>query len=109
MISDAMFWGVTVLLGIGTFLIRFSFMGFLGNRRMPEWLMLHLRYVAVGVFPALITPLVLWPDATGGQIDAAHLLGAAAAVAAGLWFSVAGAIFAGMGTLYAVQYLQSAF
>ena len=66
MISQQLFWTVTILLGIGTFLIRFSFLGILGDRGMPDWVMAHLRYTAVAVFPALVTPMVLWPEVTGG-------------------------------------------
>ncbi|MGR3757847.1 MAG: AzlD domain-containing protein [Tranquillimonas sp.] len=107
MIGTTAFWTLTVLLGLGTFLIRFSFLGFLGGRRLPDWLMLHLRYVAVAVFPALVTPLVLWPPATGGVPDPARLIAALAAFAAGLRYSVLGAILAGMATLYALQFLLS--
>jgi branched chain amino acid efflux pump len=105
MISPETFWAVTILLGIGTFLIRFSFLGFLGNRQLPEWLAAHLRYTAVAVFPALVTPLVLWPDATGGETDPARLIAAFAVFMVGLRFNVLAGIVAGMGTLYAMQYL----
>lgn len=107
MISDAAFWTVTVLLGLGTFLIRFSFLGLIGRRSLPPWALLHLKYVGVAVFPALVTPLVLWPEATGGTIDPARLIAAVAAFVAGMRISVVGAIVAGMGTLYLLQYLFS--
>ena len=106
MISDTAFWTLTVCLGIGTFLIRFSFLGILGGRSLPGWLVIHLKYVGVAVFPALVVPLVLWPGATGGTTDPARLIAAAAALLAGLRGSVAGAILAGMGTLYLVQFLS---
>lgn len=106
MIPVSDFWILTILLGIGTFLIRFSFLGILGGRELPGWLLLHLRYVGVSVFPALVTPLVLWPDATGGTPDPIRLIAAAAAFVAGLRVSVVGAIVAGMGTLYLLQFLQ---
>ncbi|MGC9371257.1 MAG: AzlD domain-containing protein [Paracoccaceae bacterium] len=105
MIERDIFWTVTVLLGIGTFLIRFSFLGLMGRRNLPPWALVHLRYVAVAVFPALITPLVLWPPATGGETDPARLLAAGAAFAVGIRFNVIGAIAAGMATLYAAQFL----
>ncbi|MHA6262566.1 AzlD domain-containing protein [Arenibacterium sp. CAU 1754] len=105
MISDTTFWVLTVLLGIGTFAIRFSFLGLLGGRELPDWAVLHLKYVGVAVFPALIAPLLLWPDATGGQTDPIRLFAAGAAFVAGLRLSVIWAIVAGMGTLYALQYL----
>ena len=105
MIGDAAFWSLTVLLGLGTFLIRFSFLGILGGRPLPGWLLVHLKYVGAAVLPALVTPLVLWPAATGGETDPARLVAAAAALVAGLRISVVAALIAGMGTLYAMQFL----
>lgn len=107
MISDSAFWLLTVLLGIGTFLIRFSFLGFLGGRQLPDWVLLHLKYVGVAVFPALFTPLVIWPEATGGVTDPIRLIAAGAAFLVGLRVSVVWSIVAGMGTLYLLQYLAS--
>ncbi|MBS8225097.1 AzlD domain-containing protein [Vannielia litorea] len=108
MISDTAFWTLTALLGIGTFLIRFSFLGWLGGRELPPWALLHLKYVGAAVFPALITPLLLWPDATGGQTDPIRLLAAVAAFAAGIRFGVVPAIVAGMGSLYLLQFITGA-
>lgn len=105
MMSDSAFWLLTVLLGIGTFLIRFSFLGFLGGRHLPDWMRLHLKYVGVAVFPALFTPLVIWPEATGGVTDPIRLIAAGAAFLVGLRVSVVWSIVAGMGTLYLLQYL----
>lgn len=108
MISDAAFWTLTAALGLGTFLIRFSFLGLLGGRQLPDWALLHLKYVGAAVFPALFTPLLLWPDATGGQTDPIRLLAAAAAFAAGIRFGVVPAIVAGMGSLYLLQFITGA-
>ncbi len=105
MIDTTQFWALTVLLGLGTFLIRFSFLGLLGGRKLPDWALLHLRYTGVAVFPALVTPLVLWPEATGGMPDPIRIIAAIAAFLTGLRGSVIGAILAGMGTLYALQFL----
>ncbi len=77
----------------------------MGNRTLPGWLLLHLKYVGVAVFPALITPLVLWPKANGGAFDPIRFVAAAATVLAGFRFGVVWAISAGMGTLNALQYL----
>lgn len=99
--SAASVWGVILALGIGTFLIRFSFLGLLGRRPLPEWVLRHLRYTAVAVLPGLVAPLVLWPPATGGVVDPARLLAAVATVAAGLWMrSVLWAMGAGAAALY---------
>ena len=101
--SGLPFWTVIVGLGIGTFLIRFSFLGLLGQKPLPPWVLRHLRYTAVAVLPGLVAPLALWPAATGGQTDPARLLAALATVAAGIWTrSVLGAMAAGAVVLYAV-------
>ena len=105
MIDDTTFWALTIALGLGTFAIRFSFLGLLGGRKLPEWALLHLRYVGVAVFPALFTPLVLWPDATGGDMDPVRIIAAIAAFLVGLRGSVIGAIIAGMGTFYALAFI----
>jgi len=94
-------WLVMLLLGIGSFLLRFSFLGIIGNRPLPPWILRHLRYTAVAVIPALVAPFVIWPTATGGEPDAARLAAAVATFAVGLWTrSVLAAVIAGAGTLY---------
>ena len=104
MIDTASFWLLTILLGIGTFLIRFSFLGLLGGRELPAWALLHLKYVGVAVFPALVAPLVVWPGATQGELDPIRLIAAVVALLAGLRFGVIWAIVSGMGTLYLLQF-----
>lgn len=102
--SDATIWLVIGVLGIGTYLIRWSFLGAVGDRPVPAWAQRVLRYTAVSVLPALIAPLVMWPAATGGQPDAARLGAAAATVAVGfrtrstLWAILAGGTVLGLGT-----------
>jgi len=103
MIPDETFWLVTILLGIFTWLIRFSFLGLLGGRELPDWLLVHLRYVGVGVLPAMVVPMVLWPAATGGVADPLRLVAAAAALYAGWRFGVIAALVAGMGMLWLLQ------
>lgn len=93
-------WLIIILLGAGTFLIRFSFLGLIGSRKLPEWVLRHLRYTPVAVLPGLIAPLVLWPGATDGEPDPARLMAAVATVGVGLATrNVLAAIFAGAGTL----------
>ncbi len=109
MIDDTTFWTLTILLGLGTFLIRFSFLGLLGGRKLPDWALLHLKYVGVAVFPALVLPLALWPDATQGQPDPIRLIACVVALGVGLRFGVVWTIITGMGVLYALQYLTQQF
>ncbi len=105
MIDPISLWTVIIGLGIGTYLIRFSFIGIIGGRPLPDWVLRHLRYVAVAVMPGLIAPLVVWPAATGGEPDPARLLAALVAFAIGVGLnSVLGAVFGGMGALYLLQY-----
>ena len=104
--TDTSIWLTIIFLGIGTYLIRYSFVGFFGDKQLPAWLIRHLRYVPVAVMPGLIAPLIVWPAATGGALDPARLLAAAVALIIGAVFrSVLGAIFGGMITLYLMLYL----
>lgn len=94
-------WIVIWGLGIGTFLIRFSFLGMIKGREIPAWAMRLLRYVPVAVLPGLVAPLVVWPAATGGAADPARILAGAAALGIGAWTrGVFGAILGGMATLW---------
>lgn len=94
-------WLVIVVLGIGTFVLRYSFLGILGNRPLPAWALRYLRYTAVAVLPALVAPLVLWPQATGGQIDPARLIAAGVTVIVGLITrNTLAAILGGLCALY---------
>lgn len=99
-------WAVIAALGVGTFALRFSFLGMIGSRPLPAWVLRHLRYTAVAVLPALIAPLVLWPEATGGHPDMARSLAALATLVVGVWRKdVVLSIAAGAITLYAGLYL----
>lgn len=94
-------WTVIIALGVGSFLLRYSFLGTIGSRPLPQWLLRHLRYTPVAVMPALVAPLVIHPAATGGETDPARLLAAAATVAVGvLTRNVIAAILAGGVTLF---------
>lgn len=102
--QDAAVWQIILMLGAGTYLIRFSFLGLVGDRPLPGWLIRHLRYTAVAVIPGLVAPLVLWPDATGGEPDPARLAAALVTAVVGYWRkSVLWAMGAGAVTLYATM------
>jgi branched-subunit amino acid transport protein len=101
MSETAKLWIVIVGLGLGTFLIRYSFIGLVGDRRLPDWATRLLRYVPMAVMPGIVAPLVVWPQATDGEPDPARLLAAVVALAIGAATrSVLGAIVGGMGALY---------
>ena len=105
-VDPIVYWVTVPALGIGTFLLRFSFLGLLGNRPLPAAMRRALRYTAVGILPGLIAPAVLWPPATGGETDPARLAAACVTLLVGVFArSVIGAILAGGVTLYLCLWL----
>ena len=94
-------WAIILIMGVGTFLIRFSFLGLIGDRRMPAFVLRLLRFTPVAILPGMVAPLVLWPAATGGAFDPIRVLAACAALAIGIWTrQVLWAIFGGVATFY---------
>ena len=83
--SDATIWAIIAILGIGTYLIRFSFLGLVGDRKMPDWVLRHLRYTPVAILPGLVAPLVFWPKATGGDPDPVRFAAAGSTVVVAWW------------------------
>lgn len=99
--DDTQVWTIIVGVGVGTYLIRFGFLGLVGDRVLPVSVLRHLRYTGVAVIPGLVAPLIAWPNATGGDPDPARLAAAAATLAvAYVTRSVIWAVLAGAGTLY---------
>ena len=90
-------WLIIGLMAIGTFAIRFSFLGLIGDKPMPPLILRMLRYTPVAVLPGMVAPLVLWPAATGGQPDLVRIIAALVAVGVAyttrnvLWGMLAGA------------------
>lgn len=105
--SSGQIWTIIILMAVGTYLIRFSFLGPLANIKLPDWVTRLLRYAPVAVIPGLVAPLVLWPDVTNGEPDPARLLAAATALLLGMITkNVLAAIVGGAGMLYLVLYFQ---
>ena len=99
-------WVVIAALALGTYGLRFCFLGFIGDRPLPAWILRHLRYASVAVIPGLVTPLVLWPAATDGAPDLPRMAAALATLAAGIATRhMMTAVLAGAGTLYALIWL----
>ena len=96
-------WLIIGAMAVGTYLIRFSFVGFLGDRPLPPAVLRLLRYAPVAILPGMVAPLVLWPAATGGTPDPARLAAAAVAFVVGyVWKNVIAALAAGSVTLYSL-------
>jgi branched-subunit amino acid transport protein len=108
--TTAEIWLIIILLGIGTFLIRFSFLGIIGDRPMPPIVLRLLRYTPVAVLPGMVAPLVIWPAATAGAPDPVRLIAAVVTLLVGVWKkNVMWAIGSGAGTLYAGLFLTGQF
>ena len=106
MIERPELWFVIAGLAVGSFAMRFVFLGLIGDRPLPEWLLRHLRYTAVAILPALVAPLVIWPSATGGEFDPVRVGAATVTLLVGLIFRhMLSAIIAGAVTLYALLWL----
>lgn len=108
--TDSYIWAAIIALGIGSYLIRFSFLGLIGGKDLPEWVLRHLRYTAVAVLPGLVAPLVLWPAATGGTVDPARLSAALVTFGVGLMTRNAiAAMLCGGGTLLGMVWALGAY
>ena len=106
--SVAEIWLIIVIMGIGTFLIRFSFLGLIGDRAMPAFLLRLLRYTPVAVLPGMVAPLVLWPIATNGAFDPVRIIAAVTTMLIGIWTrNVLWAILGGAATFYAAMGLTA--
>lgn len=100
--SAEQIWFIIGVLAVGTFLIRFSFLGLIGGKDMHPLVLRMLRYTPVAVLPGMVAPLVLWPEATGGQPDLVRIVAAFAAVGAAYWTKkVVWGMAAGAATFYA--------
>ena len=98
--STSQIWLLIGLLGAGTYLVRLSFLGLIGNRKLPNWVLRHLRYTPVAVIPGLVAPLAVWPAASGGSLDPARATAAAFTLLVAYWTkNMLLGVFAGAGAL----------
>lgn len=58
-------WGVVLGLAIGTFLIRYSFIGLFADRDMPAWLDRALKLMVPAIFAAIVFSAVVM---VGGEV-----------------------------------------
>lgn len=101
-------WLVIALLAVGTFLLRFSFLGLIGDRPLPGWLLRVLRYTPMAVIPGLMAPQVVLPAA--GTAGPNWLLIAAVGVTLAVGMAtrhVILALLAGAGTLTLLSLLAA--
>jgi len=108
--SNPQIWFIIGVLAIGTYLIRFSFLGIIGDRPMPPLVLKLLRFTPVAVLPGMVAPLAIWPAATDGVFDAPRFLAATASLVVGYYTrSAIWAIFGGVGVLYAGLFVTGQF
>jgi branched-subunit amino acid transport protein len=107
------FWGTTdgwiaiAGLAIGTFVIRYSFIGLLAGRRLPPRVERALQLAVPAIFAAIVIPLIIF---SAGRVDFStrwpHVI---AAIVTGLYAWRRGGMLApivlGMTTLYTITYL----
>lgn len=98
--ETAMIWTMIIALGIGTFLLRFSFLALLGKRELPDGMLRLLRYTPVAVIPGLMAPQIFLPALGDTGPDPVKLAAAVVTVAVGVWRkNVIVAMIAGIATL----------
>ncbi|MNF40525.1 Branched-chain amino acid transport protein (AzlD) [compost metagenome] len=60
--SDVALWGMFLAIGVGTFVMRLSFVELYGRWRIPKLLSRALLYVPASVLAALALPAVVYPN-----------------------------------------------
>ena len=104
-LSSSQIWTVIILLGFGSFALRFLFLGLIGDRRLPDWLMRHLRYTAVAIMPALVAQMLLTASASSEAIDPVRLMAAGATFAVAYFTKkVLASMLAGLFVLYILSF-----
>ncbi len=105
--DSGLLWLTMAAVGVGTYLIRLSFVGLLGRTGVPPWAVRLLRFVPPAALAALVVPAVLWRGADPGfHLGNERLLAAALAAAIALKSrNVLATIAGGMLALWGLQWL----
>jgi branched-subunit amino acid transport protein len=99
-------WLVVLVIGLGTYALRLSFIGVLGTRPMPMWAQRPLRFVAPAVLAALVLPAVVLSEGAADVTPLGNPRFTAAVVATLVAWrlkNVAGVMVVGMGALWILQ------
>lgn len=84
-LSQGTIWAIIILLALGTFALRFSFLGLVGRRQMPDWALRLLRYTPMAVIPGLMAPRIFLPAEGATGPDPVLLAAVTVTLALGLW------------------------
>lgn len=101
-------WVAVIIIGVGTYLTRLSFIGAFGGREMPPWMELPLRFVAPAVLGAIVLPAVVMPEGViefAPAVNPRFLAAAIAGVVAFRWRNVSLVIGVGMASLWLIDSL----
>lgn len=107
-IATELFWIIVLVLSIGNYLFRLSFIALFGQREIPPALERVLRFVPVAVLPALVVPaFVLQAGAIHiGPGNLRLLAGILAGIAAWKTENLLMTLGVGMGSLWILQALS---
>ncbi|MFN3628880.1 MAG: AzlD domain-containing protein [Casimicrobiaceae bacterium] len=102
-------WVAILGLAVGTFAIRYSFIGFLAGRTMPPWFERVMRLAVLAIFAALVVPLVVLDQGRLAlELRAPHLIAAlATAFVAGWRGGTVLPLIVGMTTLHLATHVLS--
>lgn len=79
-VDHTQIWIVILVMAVATFVVRFSFLGLIGDRELPQWLLRMLRYTPVAVLPAVVTPMII----SNQSAEPLRIVAALATIVAGL-------------------------
>jgi branched-subunit amino acid transport protein len=97
--SNGYIYFIIASIALGTYLIRFSFLGIIGGRKLPSWVLRLLRFTPVAVLPGIAAPMVLSNDIISS--DPERVIAAIVTLAIGLFLRNALlAITAGLATFF---------
>jgi branched-subunit amino acid transport protein len=104
--ADPTLWGLIVVIGVATYLIRVSFIGLFGYLDgVPDPVERGLRYVPAAVLAALVVPAFVTLGGEAGLAADRLVGGALAAGVAWRTESVFATMAAGMGGLWVMRFL----
>lgn len=105
-------WGLVLGLALGTFLIRYSFIGLFADRDMPAWLDRALKLMVPAIFAAIVFSSVavvngaLGAEVAGLALWPRYAAAVAALIAAALTRgSMLATLVVGMATLHGLPWL----
>ncbi|WP_448090023.1 AzlD domain-containing protein [Pseudomonas azerbaijanoccidentalis] len=107
--SNLSLWGMFLAVGVGTFLMRLSFVELYGRWRIPGLLSRALQYVPASVLAALVLPAVVYPNGHSEFVLGNPQIPAAIVAAWVAWKTrnTVLTLAAGMGALWAFKLIGS--